>query len=162
MYIDRIIFYIFFFLLFYSFREIEQKEEQQRLAKIQAGRTLLKEVMEANNIQAINKLYKKKIDIDEDARIAEYIRLKEIRDSEQEQEIERIRNEKEKEIARLRAMQEKAQDRQSAIDELRAKRYQETKDRQWRDKQIEIAKKKENMKLDIEIARETQRQEKAR
>jgi len=47
------------------------------------------------------------------------------------------------EIARLRAQQEKAQDRQSAIDELRAKRYQETKDRNFRQIQLEIATSKE-------------------
>lgn len=143
-------------------KELELREEEERQAKVVAGRKLLEQVMDANHAQARAKLLKKQEEIDEDLRIQAYIRSKEARDAENEAELTRIRNEKEKEIARLRAMQERAQDRQAAIDELRAKRYQEAKDRQWRQGQIEQASKRESMKRDISMAREAQRQEKSR
>ncbi len=64
------------------------------------------------------------------------MKQKEEREAAQEAELNRIKSEKEREIARLRQLQERAQDRQAQIDELRAKRYQEAKDRQWRMNQI--------------------------
>lgn len=50
-------------------------------------------------------------------------------------EKERIAKEKELETARLRALQERAADKQSELDELRARRYQEAKEREWRAKE---------------------------
>jgi len=108
-------------------RELEIREEEERQQKVAAGRKLLEQVMQANNAQARAKLRKKQDEIEEDLRIAEYLRAKELREQQQETEQERIRQDKEKEVARLRAQQERAQDRQSQIDELRAKRYQEAK-----------------------------------
>jgi hypothetical protein len=71
------------------------------------------------------------------------------------------KHEQERETARLRALQERAMDRRGEIDELRAKRYQEAKDRAWRQNQMAIAEKRETMKRDISEARERQRSEKA-
>jgi hypothetical protein len=141
-------------------QELEKKEEEDRIAKIVAGRKMLSSVMTANQLQAKAKLVKKQEELDEDIRITEYIKRKEQREREAEEEAERIRSEKEKEVARLRAQQERALDRQSAIDELRAKRYQEAKDRQWRQQQMEAAAKKRSAKLEITMAREQQRNEK--
>jgi len=141
---------------------LEQAEEQERLAKVAAGRRLLAQVTEANNQQARAKLRKKQEEIDEELRIQAYIRAKEAREAANEAELNRIRAEKEKEHARLLAMQERAQDRQSAIDELRAKRYQEAKDREWRQGQLEQAGRRDAMKRDIAQARDAQRAEKAR
>lgn len=143
-------------------KEVEQKEEQERQAKVVAGRKLLEAVVTANNAQARAKLRKKQEELEEDMRIADYLRAKEARERELEAEQERIRAEKEREVARLRMMQERAQDRQSALDELRAKRYQEAKDRAWRNSQLEVAKKRETMKKDIAESRELQRAEKDR
>lgn len=39
------------------------------------------------------------------------------------------------ETARLRAQQERANDRQAELDELRARRYQEAYEREWRTKE---------------------------
>lgn len=141
---------------------LELAEEQERQAKVLAGRKLLAQVVEANNAGARAKLRKKQEEIDEELRIQAYIRSKDEREARNEAELLRIRNEKEKEIGRLRAMQERAQDRQSAIDELRAKRYQEAKDRAWRQSQIESSAKRDAMKRDISMARESQRSEKSR
>jgi hypothetical protein len=119
-------------------------------------------VVEANNAGARAKLRKKQEELDEEMRIASYIRGREAREAAQEAELLRVRSEKEKEIARLRALQERAQDRQSAIDELRAKRYQEAKDRAWRSQQVEVATRKDLIRQDIAVAREAQRAEKSR
>lgn len=142
-------------------KELELREEEERQQKVVAGRKLLEQVMEANNAQARAKLRKKQLELEEDKRIAEYIKEKEAREAAAEAEVERIKQEKELECARLRAMQEKAQDRQAAIDELRAKRYQEARDRAWRKTQLAIAEKKDSMKTEIAQAREVQRREKA-
>jgi len=127
-------------------KDLESKEEEERRQKVFAGRKLLEQVMHANNAQARAKLRKKQEEIEEDMRIAEYIKQKEARDSETEAELQRVKGEKEKEIARLRAMQERAQDRQSQIDEMRAKRYQEEKDRATREHELNAARKKEEQK----------------
>lgn len=143
-------------------KEAESKEEDERVAKVEAGRRLLEQVMTANNAAARVKLRKKQEEVEEDMRIAEYLKAKDAREREMELEQERVRAEREKEIARLRAMQEKAQDRQAALDELRAKRYQEQRDRQWRQKQLDEAARLDAMKREINDARERQRSEKER
>jgi len=142
-------------------REAERREHMEQLRKKEEGRRLLQEVMHANEMQARAKLIKKQEALEEDMQIAEYIRQKELREQAAEMEAARRRAEKEKEISRLRALQEKAQDRQSTIDELRAKRYQEQKDRQARQKQLEVARKKERVMADMHNAREMQRRVKA-
>ena len=48
-------------------------------------------------------------------------------------------------MARLRAMQERAADAQAEQDELRAKRYQEEKDRKWREKEMAEAERRAAM-----------------
>jgi hypothetical protein len=127
-------------------KELGTKEEEERRQKVFAGRKLLEQVMHANNAQARVKLRKKQEEIEEDMRIAEYLKQKESREADAEAELQRIKAEKEKEIARLRAMQERAQDRQSQVDEMRAKRYQEEKDRNLRESELNAAKKKDEQK----------------
>jgi len=142
-------------------KELEVREEEERQQKVVAGRKLLEQVMDANNAQARAKLRKKQLELEEDKRIAQYIKEKEAREAAAEHEAEKIKQEKELECARLRAMQEKAQDRLSELDALRAKRYQEAKDRAWRKTQLAIAGKKDSMRTEIASAREQQRREKA-
>lgn len=141
-------------------KDEEAKEEEKRLVKLEEGRRLLDQVVIANNAQARAKLRRKQEEIEEDQRIAAYLLQKQAREKELEEKQDRLRVEREKEIARLRAQQERAQDRQSAMDELRAKRYQEDLDRQWRVKQLEDAKKQEALKSEIADARSFQRLEK--
>lgn len=144
---------------------IKQQEERERLDKIEQAKKhkfLREEVMKANSAQAAAKQRKKQEALDEDLRIAEYLRQKELREQEEEEERDAIKKHKENEIARLRSLQEKAQDRRSEIDELRAKRYQEEKDRIWRNGQLATAQKKQQMIQDMREAREFQRNEKSR
>jgi hypothetical protein len=141
-------------------KELEAKEQVERERKHAAGRKLLEEVMRANNAQARQKVMKRREEIEEDRRIADYLREKDLREQQQEEDLERIQNSKALEVARLRSLQEKAQDRQSEIDELRAKRYQESKDREWRNAELQVARKSNAMKTEIASARLLQREEK--
>jgi hypothetical protein len=140
----------------------DEKEKKQLLVKAEEGRKMLAEVMEANNEQARAKIRAKQMEVEEDKRIAEYIRQKDIKEAAKEAELEAIHAEKEREVARLRAQQEKVADRRSAIDELRAKRYQMAADRKWREEQMAKEKKQAAVAADIAVAREVQRAEKAR
>jgi hypothetical protein len=149
-------------LIMQRIKEQEIKDEKDKAAKIIQNRKMMEEVVKANNEQAQSKLRKKEEELEEERRIHEYIRQKEIKERLLEEEAERIAAAKESEIAKMRTQQEKGQDRQAQIDELRAKRYQEQKERQWREQQLEIARKKELIKQDMIEARERQRMEKAR
>jgi hypothetical protein len=71
-------------------------------------------------------------ELEDEARIAEYNRVKALRDAAAHEEKDRVAAEKEREVARLRAAQEKAADKQSELDELRARRHAETAEREWR------------------------------
>ncbi len=53
--------------------------------------------------------------------------------------------------------QERAADKQAELDELRARRYQETKDREWRAKEKAAAERHATMQRELEDAREAQR-----
>ena len=72
-------------------------------------------------------------------------------------EKERIAKEKEAETARLRAMQERAADKQSELDELRARRYQEAKERDWRGKERAQAERQAAMQRELAEARAAQK-----
>jgi len=94
---------------------------------------------------------------EEDMKILEYIRAKDAREQEIAFEKERIRHEKEMETVRLRTMQERAADKQAELDELRARRYQETKEREWRAKEKAAAERHATMQRELEDAREAQK-----
>ena len=59
-------------------------------------------------------------------------------------------------MARLRGMQEKQADHQSEQDELRARRYQEAKEREWRAKERAAAERQAALMADLAAAREAQ------
>jgi hypothetical protein len=143
-------------------REAEAEEEAGRQRKIDNAKKMVAAVVEANNEQAKNKLLRKAEEIEEDLRIASYLKYKEQREFEEEQGKAAIKASKEKEISRLRAEQERAQDRQSQIDELRARRYQEQRDRKWREVEAAEARKRSLMRSEIQGAREQQQQEKSK
>lgn len=142
-------------------REVEAQEEQKRLEHIEAGKKLLAEVRKANDQQARAKMLARQHELEEEMRIAEYLKQKEAREHALEQEKLRIQEQKDAEFNRQRQMREKANNQAAAMDELRAKRYQEAADRQWRQRQMEIAKKQTMMKEDIANIREKQRRDKA-
>eukprot|EP00955_Chlamydomonas_euryale_P026634 280903-Chlamydomonas_euryale.AAC.4 len=66
------------------------------------------------------------------------------------------------ETAKLRAQQERAADKQSELDELRARRYQEAKEREWRAKERAMAERSAAMQKELAAARAAQKNAKVR
>eukprot|EP00983_Pelagomonas_calceolata_P098725 1158380-Pelagomonas_calceolata.AAC.8 len=59
--------------------------------------------------------------------------------------------------SRFGGSQERAADKQAELDELRARRYQETKEREWRAKEKAAAERHATMQRELEDAREAQK-----
>ena len=93
---------------------------------------VLLQVAAANEEQIERKKEMQVLEREEEARIANYIRMRDLREQYIQDEKEQIAKEKELETQRMRAAQEKAADKQSEIDELRARRYAEAGEREWR------------------------------
>ncbi|XP_076591735.1 cilia- and flagella-associated protein 45 [Chaetodon auriga] len=110
-------------------KRIEQQHLQEEIMKINAETTQAKEQRREEEKLA-------------DMRDMEYIRNKMEREAEYEAEQRRIKKEKELEIASLRTRLEKAKDYKAEQDELRARRNQESANREWRRKEKELAAKK--------------------
>lgn len=66
------------------------------------------------------------------------------------------------ETARLRAQQERMADKQAELDELRARRYQEAKEKEWREKELAMYRKKQEAIEQLAKARESQKAAKIR
>lgn len=92
----------------------------------------LLQVGAANEEQILRKKKMQEREVEEEARIADFNRLKTLREQAIQDEKDRVAAEKEAEVARMRAAQEKAADKQSEIDELRARRHAESAEREWR------------------------------
>jgi len=140
--------------------EIERMKEEEMVAlqqKREAGRKMLEEVAEANKAQIARKKLIILAEQEEDERIAQYLREKELREQEQADIAEAMRKEKERETARLRAQQEKSQDRQAELDELRAMRAQESYEREWREKERAEQERVRAINEDLARAREQQK-----
>lgn len=111
--------------------EEKKKEEQRRVQ----GLRLLEEAAQAN-AEMISKKEEVKIKaLEEEARIAAYIKERETKELARQAELERVAREKAEEVARLRALQEKAADKQAELDAIRARRAQEDYERDWRRKE---------------------------
>lgn len=93
------------------------------------------QVMDANSEQIERKKAMQQMEVEEDERIAEYNKQKQLREAAIAEEKDRIAREKEAECARLRAAQEKVADKQSEMDELRARRHAEVVEREWRERE---------------------------
>ncbi|KAG2428584.1 hypothetical protein HYH02_014286 [Chlamydomonas schloesseri] len=140
-------------------KEIERLKEEEMQAQIEKkiqAKQLMEEVAAANSEQIKRKEVMKVREKEEDLRIADYILQKEMREQALAAEKERIVKEKEMETARLRAMQERAADKQSELDELRARRYQEAKEREWRQKERAYVERQAAMQHELSNARTAQ------
>ncbi|KAK9811804.1 hypothetical protein WJX72_010377 [[Myrmecia] bisecta] len=140
-------------------REIERVKLEEMAAAVEKQRQaeqLMEEVQRSNAEQMARKKVAKVKEAEEDALIAEYIREKELREAALAEERVRVAKEKELETARLRAKQERAADRQAEIDELRARRYSEAYEREWRTKERAARQRAEAINRDLTAAREAQ------
>lgn len=137
--------------------EIAKREELERLQrKREEGKQLLTQVMTANRAAIAAKDGVKQRELAEDLRILQYLREKEARDREIEEEKEAVAAEKEREVGRLRAMQEKAQDKQTEIDALRARRYQDEQEAIERATELAAIERRRAVQADLAAAREEQ------
>ncbi|KAH7286944.1 hypothetical protein KP509_32G028900 [Ceratopteris richardii] len=141
-----------------------QEIEKQRLEDLQAaqrkyeaGQQLYAEIMKFNEDQIAHKKHLVELDKEETEKINLYVYMKDRKEQEYQEELNRQRKFKEMETARLRAMQEKAQDKQAQLDELRAQRVQEALEREWRMKEKAEAERLKRINEDIAKAREDQK-----
>lgn len=140
--------------------KMREEDSREAVRKREAARRLMEDVALANAEQIRLKTRQRETEMEEERRITEYLKEKERRDQEIAEEQERVRNEKEREIARLRSLQERAQDKQAELDALRAKRAQESYEREWREKEKAEAQRVTRIHKDLGRARETQKREK--
>jgi len=141
-------------------KRLEAEEQAVRQRKKDQAKLLLAEVAESNAEQIQRKKEVQKREAMEEAQIAHYLKEKAAREEAELEKQAAIKKAKEEETARLRAQQERAQDKQSEIDELRARRYQEAYEREWRDKEAAAAERQRLIQEDLLIAREAQQQAK--
>eukprot|EP00192_Tetraselmis_astigmatica_P006293 CAMPEP_0117697422 /NCGR_PEP_ID=MMETSP0804-20121206/29224_1 /TAXON_ID=1074897 /ORGANISM="Tetraselmis astigmatica, Strain CCMP880" /LENGTH=512 /DNA_ID=CAMNT_0005511679 /DNA_START=123 /DNA_END=1661 /DNA_ORIENTATION=+ len=128
-------------------KRLEAEEQAARQKKKQQAALLMEEVAQANAEQIHRKKEVQQREALEEAQIAHYLAEKAAREE---------LKAKEEEISRLRAQQERAQDKQSELDELRARRYQEAYDREWREKEAAAAERQAHINADLMSAREAQ------
>uniref|UniRef100_A0A0K6S6I5 Cilia- and flagella-associated protein 45 n=1 Tax=Chromera velia CCMP2878 TaxID=1169474 RepID=A0A0K6S6I5_9ALVE len=146
----------------YILKQIEalkQEEQQAYAAKQAAAKKLMEEVNETNSTAILMKQQKKLAEIASDQKIQEYLREKERRERQRDEEVQRLKDEKEKETARLRGLQSKAADKQAELDALRAKRAIARADRLARQKEADEKARLERMNQDLEEARKLQQAE---
>jgi len=142
--------------------EMKEEEIREVMRKKDAGKKLLEEVAKSNAEQIDLKKRAGEAEIEDDRRIAMYLRDKETRDQARMQSESAVKAEKERETQRLRAMQEKMADKQAELDALRAKRAAEEAERQWRKQQQLAAEREATILSSLDQAREAQKLEKER
>lgn len=141
---------------------VKRQEAEQLAAKRAAGRRLLEEVARTNAAQIERKKLILQAELEEDARIAAYVRARELKEQEQAEELARIAHEKEMETARLRAQQERASDIKAELDELRAQRAAEARERDARARERKEQERVRAMNADLAAARERQKEVKTK
>jgi len=136
----------------------KRKEEQRRKIFKEADqrKRMAAEIIEANKAAAELKRLAKEREIQEDMKIAEYIKQKDAREEEIEKQKEADRVGREYESARLRAQQERASDNRGQLDELRARRAFEQKEREWRASTLKKAAEKQKRIEELKQSRELQ------
>lgn len=113
-------------------RENQRRAEAEIQAKIENAKRMNDEVRLANDAFRADRARRKREEEEEIRKIEQYLIEKEARERAEDERLAKIKAAKDAEAFRLRGLQEKAQDRRSEMDALRAKRYQQGRDRAWR------------------------------
>eukprot|EP00941_MAST-03F_sp_MAST-3F-sp1_P000185 g185.t1 len=116
----------------------EQEAERERRRKAH-GKKLLDEMTKANEEMRKWKKIRKQKEIEEDRKIEEWIKKKAAFDAAEDERKAKIAAEKERQAAKMRAEQKRMNDGREALDELRARRAFEKKDREMREKELKEA-----------------------
>ena len=138
-------------------QRVKDEEAEEARRRREAGAALLADVAEANAAQLDRKREVREFEREEEARIAAYLAERDRREMEAELEKERVAREKEVETARLRAQQEKQADTAAELDELRAARVYEERERTFREKERAAAERAAAVNADLAQAREHQK-----
>jgi hypothetical protein len=149
-------------LILEQINQLKREEKKEIEDKRRTAMKMMEEVETANTEAIMQKERKKQEEKDLESKIVEYNRLKALREEELEAEKRLAQEEKEREVQRLRELQERAQDRQAEIDALRAKRAFEEGERLAREKERKEREKKLSIQKELELARQTQFEEKER
>ena len=143
-------------------KKMEEEDKQALEHKIQNGKALLAQVLDANKSQIEKKQEYKLLESAEEERRLQYLMEKDAKEAALGQEAARVKAEREAETLRLRAMQEKMADTKAEEDALRAKRAQEASEREWREKELAAAQLAVAKQQTMKIARNVQMREKER
>lgn len=141
-----------------------KKLEEDEIAKMQREQARQKqiqlEVIATNEKALALKKMKERQEYEEDQRILKYQKDKAKAEEEAEQRAIAKAAADELRIAKLRAEMQKSADTQSELDELRAKRAQEQKERDARARDREVEEKKHQTLIEMQIARKQQKRQK--
>lgn len=143
-----------------NMRKNEEEEVEKAKYQIARQKQIQLEVIASNEKEAALKLRKAQILAEEDERIVQYQREQTAKGELADQRAAAKAVADELRIAKLRAQMQKSADTQSELDELRAKRAQEQKERDFRGKDREIAEKKVQILAEMSVAREHQNRQK--
>lgn len=135
------------------------QEEEILMAKERVRQQQMMEIVKKENQKSLNRKTELKLrDIEEDQAIMRYDRLKAEEARLREEELQREAHEKELQISKLRTMQEKASNKQAELDERRAKRASEDREREARKKEAQALHKKTTQLQQMKEAHEKQAQ----
>lgn len=133
--------------------ELDRKDKNKKLHN---QKSLLKDVVQAYKDCLDEKVANKKLHVEEDNKILQYLVEKDKKAFEKDQETKKKNAEKEKEMARLRAAQTIVTDKVGERDALQAKRAFEQYERDWRRKGKELAENQAFQEHTLKTERETQ------
>lgn len=139
--------------------QLALKEEEAAMKKEVLRQKQIQEMVKKENAKSLaRKAELKQRDIEEDQAIMRYDRMKAEEARRREEEADREAHEKEMQISKLRAMQEKATNKQAELDELRAKRASEDRERDARRKEANERERKAKQLRQMKEAHEKQAQ----
>jgi len=144
-------------------KEREEKDKEQKMMRLHYQKLLedeandrevqaenknkLRDELDLANTQMIN--HKEAIALhekEEDLKIKEYLKQEDLKNEKLKEELKIKKKEKEEQQRKMLEKQEKATDFVSKLDELRMKRYQDEKERQERQKELENEQKRKLQK----------------
>eukprot|EP01107_Rhizomastix_libera_P007586 TRINITY_DN22607_c0_g1_i1.p1 TRINITY_DN22607_c0_g1~~TRINITY_DN22607_c0_g1_i1.p1 ORF type:complete len:486 (-),score=217.62 TRINITY_DN22607_c0_g1_i1:46-1503(-) len=134
--------------------KLKQEQIEKQLQKARVQQQVNKETVLINEQMRQNKERVAQAEKDADMRAAEYARQKAEKEKKEEEEKAEKQRRKEQEWGKMRAAQEKILDKRSELDELKAKRVAEQREKIWREEQREEMEKKYRAKTDFIVSNE--------
>ncbi|KAJ0402868.1 hypothetical protein P43SY_000482 [Pythium insidiosum] len=137
-------------------RQRQEEEAEKERKKAERSRLAMEEIKRFNEEALTRKAEEKRKLKEEDERVLAYQLKKAEEQRAMEEEEARKRHEAELRVAKLRSMQEKMANEKAELDELRAKRAAEARERQAREAEIALLKKQKQEMEEMRREREAQ------